>query len=142
MLDLLSLNIGLDCALDELGTLVEKLHDKLLNFNLVSSWPVFTEALHLLEKRCRLSGRRDYVEKLSAIKAFLTMVNEETIALHEALQRLAPGIDLADAALIGLLEKSQGLYTLLTHDYPLARLARRQGLQALTTWELLSLLGD
>lgn len=142
MLDLLSLRIGLSCALDELGALVEKLYDKLLGFSLVSSWPVFTEALHILENRCRLSKRRDYVEKLSAIKALLAMVKEETIALHEALQRLVSGIDLADAALIGLLERSQGLYTLLTHDYSLTRLARRQGLQALTTWELLSLLGD
>ncbi len=81
------------------------------------------------------------MEKLSAIKALLAMVKEETIDLHEALRRLAPGVDLADAALIGLLERSQGLYTLLTHDYSLARLARHQGLQALTTWELLSLLG-
>ena len=104
---------------------------------------MFTEALHILENRCRLSKRRDYVEKLNAIKTLLTMVKEETIALHEALQRLAPGVDLADAALIGPLERSQGLYALLTHAhvYSLARLARHQGLQALTTWELLSLLG-
>ena len=82
------------------------------------------------------------MEKLSAIKALLTMVKEETIALHEALQRLAPGIDFSRCSAYRFTRKEPEAYTLLTHDYFLARLACRQGLQALTTWELLSLLGD
>ena len=145
LLDLLAALNGLPCAYDEAGPLLEETLPRILailrGVDLASVWPVFTEALHLLDSRCRVSKRSDARKLTEAVKRWLAGVREEAVGFHRALQRLAPGVDLADAALLELAASGAGIYTIGTGDSLLAERLRRQGTSALTLWELLSLAG-
>ena len=136
----------LEKKLDKLKTLLEDVKP-------ASVWPVFTEAIHLLNSRCNLSKRCDYPEKLQRLKRILQDIEEINVTMHESLEHIDPGRrpscrdrrdkgedpDLADAALIALSAKSK-LYNFITNDSALKSKLRSKGAHTLTLWELLSLI--
>ena len=109
--------------------------------------PVYVEALHLLNSRCKGRLRGEALDAArSRLAHMLASIRDAEFDLRESLRLVidAPWLDLADAALILAAEKlgRDVPVVLLTVDSRLASLARRRKVQAFTLWELASLLGE
>jgi hypothetical protein len=107
--------------------------------------PVLVEFFHAAERYCGLSKRRDADRGLEALRHFLRGLLRDVLVLDclGLLDRLEPGLDLADAALLEAalsVSKSRPV-ALATGDAALAQRARGLGIAAVTGWELAELLG-
>ena len=109
----------------------------LLGLPVASVWPVFTETLYFMGKK--LKGRRDKAKLLQNLKRCLQSVGEVAIAFHEAAAKLDEELDIADTTLLQALRKQ--LAILVSEDSKLVGKARKQGLQAVTLYEFLTLTG-
>jgi len=133
--------LGLGCssaAPPELVDAVKKVEER-LGLRLASLWPVVTEALHILDSRCRISKRSDAPEKIKTICKALSELAEIHISFHEALKNLKVDLDIADPAVLLAAERSKPSI-ILTIDQRLLKEAERRKLQAFTPYMIASLL--
>jgi hypothetical protein len=115
----------------------------LLGLEAASVWPVFTETLYFLGKE--LKSRHDRQQLVQKLKGCLKGVKEEYIPFHKAAQNLAEDLEIADTTLLQAAESraAEGQpVTIVTEDSRLAAKASREGLTALTAWQLLQLTGQ
>lgn len=108
-----------------------------LGLKLASVWPVFTETLYFISKRLR--GRYDKTLLIHELRKCLDKISELPAAFHDVLGMLDEELEIADATLLYVLQNT--LATLISEDSKLVGKARKKGLQAVTLYEFLSLIG-